>query len=125
MVWLYRWPIAVGGGGYFTSSNDFYLPSRAKRKGGGQHPLVSVLLVPTCTKKERKLNLYARSSVLTKVHKISSWASLGFAADHRGFCTLYIEGKMVLLTLMKTYENFISCYDRTPEFLSIFYKDFY
>ncbi len=28
-----------GGGGYFTRTNDFYLPFAALRGGGGQHPV--------------------------------------------------------------------------------------
>jgi hypothetical protein len=41
MVWLYR-----GGGGHFTRSNNFYLPSRrlAEEGGGGsQYPVVQIL----------------------------------------------------------------------------------
>ncbi len=38
MDWLYRSPIPVGGAGYFTISNDFYLPSRHLEGGGeSQH----------------------------------------------------------------------------------------
>jgi hypothetical protein len=29
-----------GGGGYFSRSNDFYLPSLRLEGGGGQHPVV-------------------------------------------------------------------------------------
>jgi hypothetical protein len=35
MVWLYHSPTHGGGGGYFTWSNNFYLPSRRLEKGGG------------------------------------------------------------------------------------------
>ncbi len=35
MIWLFRSPIPVGRRGYFTCSNDFYLPSWALRKGEG------------------------------------------------------------------------------------------
>ncbi len=33
MVWLFRSPIPWGGGGYFTSSNEDYLPSRRMGRG--------------------------------------------------------------------------------------------
>jgi hypothetical protein len=35
MVWLYRSPLPVGGEGYFTLTNDFYLPSLRLEEGGG------------------------------------------------------------------------------------------
>jgi hypothetical protein len=35
MVWLYRSPSQWGGGGRFTRSNDFYLPSLRLEDGGG------------------------------------------------------------------------------------------
>jgi hypothetical protein len=35
MVWLYRSAILWGEGGYFTHSNDFYLPSRRLEEGRG------------------------------------------------------------------------------------------
>ncbi len=49
MVWLYRSPIPVGmgGGGYFTRSNYFYLPSlHLTGEGGG---ISTMWLVPTHT----------------------------------------------------------------------------
>jgi hypothetical protein len=39
MVWVYPRLFQWGGRGYFTCSNDFYLPLR-KERGGGQHPVV-------------------------------------------------------------------------------------
>jgi hypothetical protein len=35
-----------GGGGYFTSSNDFYLPSQRLEEGEGQHLVVVTILYP-------------------------------------------------------------------------------
>ncbi len=40
MVWRYRSPIPIGRRGYFTRSNDIYLPSPRLEAGGGrQHPV--------------------------------------------------------------------------------------
>jgi hypothetical protein len=40
MVWLYRSPVPMGGGGV-NLLVYFYLPSRARRWGRGQHPVAS------------------------------------------------------------------------------------
>jgi hypothetical protein len=42
MVWLYLSPVPVGRRGYFSRSDDFYLPSLRFYEGGGgggQHPV--------------------------------------------------------------------------------------
>jgi hypothetical protein len=45
MVWLYRSPIVVGVGGYFTRSSDFYTRSRRLGGGGGRHPVRAVYTI--------------------------------------------------------------------------------